>query len=64
MNCPQTKKMELMEKLWADLSTSADYKTPEWHGKELAKRKNAVKEGKITYTDWDKAKEEIRKEIS
>jgi putative addiction module component (TIGR02574 family) len=55
-------KIELMEKLWEDLSSSPDYSPPAWHGEELARRKNAVKEGKISYTEWDKAKEVIRKE--
>jgi putative addiction module component (TIGR02574 family) len=63
-NMSTAEKMKLMEKLWDDLSSSPDYTPPEWHGKELAMRKNAVEEGKITYTDWDKAKEEIRKEVS
>lgn len=40
-----------MEKLWADLSLSKDYEPPEWHGEELGKRKKAVTEGKIVYTD-------------
>jgi len=31
-------KIELMEKLWEDLSASADYSTPAWHGVELARR--------------------------
>jgi hypothetical protein len=53
-----------MEKLWADLSSSPDYSTPKWHGEELARCKSAAEEGKITYADWDKAKEKIRKEIS
>lgn len=53
-----------MEKLWDDLSSSKDYEPPEWHREGLAKRKKAVAEGKIAYTDWDKAKEEIRKEIN
>ena len=57
-------KFELMEKLWADLSSSPDYTTPKWHGDVLARRKNAVKEGKLTYTEWNKAKEEIRKEVT
>jgi hypothetical protein len=52
-----------MKKLWDDLSSSPDYAPPEWHGEELSRRKNAVKEGKVTYTEWDKTKEEIRKEI-
>lgn len=53
-----------MEELWVDLSSSPDYNPPEWHGEELARRKKAVEEGKVQYTDWDKAKEEIRKEVS
>ncbi|MDZ7717328.1 MAG: addiction module protein [Balneolaceae bacterium] len=62
-NLSLNEKIELMEKLWADLSSSAHYKPPEWHGEELARRRKEVAEGKITYMDWDKAKEEIRKEI-
>ena len=53
-----------MEKLWDDLSSSKDYEPPEWHEEELARRKKAVSQGKIAYSDWDKAKEEIRKEVS
>jgi len=57
-------KMELMGKLWVDLSSSPDYAPPIWHGEELTRRKAAVKEGKVNFTEWDKAKEEIRKEVS
>lgn len=57
-------KIELMEKLWTNLSSSPDYSPPSWHKDELARRKNLVEEGKETYTDWNKAKEEIRKEVS
>ena len=63
-NLSLSEKIELMEKLWDDLSSSKDYAPPEWHGEELAKRKKALAEGKIAYTDWNKAKEEIRKEVS
>ena len=63
-NMSTAEKMELMEKLWDDLSSSPDYAPPKWHGEELARRKAAVKEGKSSYTEWDKAKEEIRKEVS
>lgn len=52
-----------MEKLWSDLSASADYSPPDWHGEELADRKNAVREGKSTYSNWEEAKKEIRGEI-
>jgi len=63
-NLSTNEKIELMEKLWADLSSSPDYSPPAWHGDELVRRKNAVEEGKAKYTDWNKAKEEIRKEVS
>ena len=62
-NLSTAEKMELMEKLWDDLSSSPDYAPPKWHGEELARRKNSVKKGEATYTDWEKAKEEIRKNI-
>jgi len=41
-------KIELMEKLWTDISASASYSPPDWHGEELASRRGAVKEGKTT----------------
>lgn len=63
-NLTTDEKIELMEKLWEDLSSSPDYSPPAWHGDELGRRRNAVKEGRETYTDWNKAKEEIRKETS
>ncbi len=63
-NLTINEKIDLMEKLWADLSTSPDYSTPAWHRVELTRRKNAVEEGRETYIDWNKAKDEIRKEIS
>ena len=62
-NLSTIEKIELMEKLWDDLSSSPDYAPPKWHGEELARRKAAVKEGKVTYSKWAKAKEEIRKNI-
>lgn len=57
-NLSTDEKMELMEKLWVNLSTSPDYSTPEWHGKELARRTSAKEEGKVTYKEWDQAKAE------
>lgn len=53
-------KIELMERLWADITSSAKYSPPGWHGDELARRKKAVAEGKVTYTDWGQAQKEIR----
>ncbi|CAN5443619.1 hypothetical protein BH23BAC3_BH23BAC3_14890 [soil metagenome] len=59
-----SEKIELMEKLWTDISSSTEYIPPAWHGEELTRRKKLVTEDKIGYTDWNKAKEEIRKEVS
>ncbi|TVQ64831.1 MAG: addiction module antitoxin RelB [Balneolaceae bacterium] len=56
-------KIELMEKLWTDISALASYSPPDWHGEELASRRGAVKEGKTTYTNWEQAKKEIRYEM-
>lgn len=56
-------KIELMEKLWEDLSASADYSPPAWHGEELDRRKNAVNEGTVSYTNWEQAKKEIRDDL-
>ncbi|MEX0724037.1 MAG: addiction module protein [Gracilimonas sp.] len=56
-----SEKIELMETLWNDISSSPEYSPPEWHGEELLKRENAVKEGTVSYKDWEKVKSEIRK---
>lgn len=63
-NLTTIEKIELMEKLWADFTSSPDYSPPSWHGEVLARRNDAVEEGKEAYTSWNKAKDEIRKEIS
>ena len=57
-------KIKLMEELWTDLSAYPSYTPPDWHGEVLARRKDAVSEGNVSYTDWSQAKEEIRKAIS
>ncbi|MEX0610062.1 MAG: addiction module protein [Balneolaceae bacterium] len=56
-------KIELMEKLWTNLSNSPNYAPPEWHGEELARRRDLVKERKETYIDWNEAKKDIRNEL-
>ena len=62
-NLSLQEKIELMERLWSEISTSPEYNPPEWHEKELKKRKKRVSEGIENYLDWDKVKREIRKEI-
>lgn len=58
-------KLELMEKLWADLSQRADeLPSPNWHGDVLRDRKRLVDEGKLKFIDWDEAIAELKKEVT
>ncbi|MBO6584720.1 MAG: addiction module protein [Gracilimonas sp.] len=60
----QKEKLLLMEDLWKDISKEADYTPPVWHKNVLDNREQALKEGKDSFTDWKKAKEDIRRQIS
>ena len=56
-----TEKLALMERLWSDLSRRPeDIPSPEWHGKVLAERITAVREGRTEFVDWDAAKKRLR----
>ena len=58
-------KLDLMEAIWSDLAM--DEKTiesPAWHKTVLGDRKKALAAGKITISDWEEAKDRIRKNIS
>ena len=58
-------KLNLMEAIWDDLTI--DEKTlesPAWHEDILRDRKKALAAGKITISDWEEAKDRIRKNIS
>jgi len=56
-----TEKLALMERLWSDLSRRPeDIPSPEWHGKVLAERIAAVREGRTEFVDWDAAKKRLR----
>ncbi|MDL2123639.1 MAG: addiction module protein [Deltaproteobacteria bacterium] len=58
-------KLDLMEIIWGDLAR--DEKTLEssaWHEVVLRDRKKALAAGKITISDWEEAKDRIRKNIS
>ena len=56
-------KIELMEKLWVDLTSSEKYIPPAWHRNELARRRKSVSEGIEGYVTWENAKKEIRNEL-
>lgn len=55
------KKLEIMEKLWEDLSRTPDrLPVPEWHREVLLQRERFVAEGKLKFKDLDTAMAELR----
>ena len=58
-------KIQAMESIWEDLCKSADSVTsPPWHEKVLNMREESVKRGSDQFTDWEKAKKDIKNDIS
>ena len=58
-------KLDLMEILWADLTRNEkQFKSPAWHESVLRDREKAFTAGRVTVSDWAKAKERIRKKVS
>lgn len=58
-------KLELMEKLWADLTRDEKrMKSPAWHEGILRDREEAFATGKVSVSDWEQAKKRIRKKVS
>ena len=58
-------KMELLEALWDDLSRAPDQlESPEWHKDILEDRRRGLQSGEETLTDWEAAKQDIRRRVS
>ena len=58
-------KLELLEALWDDLSRRPDkLPSPEWHKDVLEERRQRVQAGLETFSDWETAKQDIRRRIS
>ena len=58
-------KMELMEALWDDLSRSPEkLESPEWHEAVLEERRQRIRSGEETFSDWEDAKKEILRRVS
>jgi hypothetical protein len=58
-------KLETMESLWADICRDADaFESPKWHKEVLQEREKLIASGEAQFIDWEKAKKEIREEIS
>jgi len=57
--------MELLEALWDDLSRAPDQlESPEWHKGVLDERRRRLQTGEETLSDWETAKEDIRRRVS
>ena len=58
-------KMELLEALWDDLCRAPDQlESPAWHKDVLDERRQRVESGEDTLSDWEAAKEDIRRRVS
>ncbi len=61
----QQEKLAAMELLWVDLSRDeAKFKSPSWHADVLKETEGLVKQGKARFSDWDEAKERIRRKAA
>ena len=48
-----------------DLSRNADaLESPEWHREVLEERERRIADGEAKFSDWEKAKVDIRKRVS
>ena len=55
-------KLRAMEALWADLSRDeAGIDSPGWHGAILRETEQLVRDGKAKFSDWQAARQRIRR---
>jgi len=55
-------KLRLMEALWADLSKEpASVPVPDWHVEILSEREESANKGESVFSDWDEAKDRLRR---
>ena len=60
-----TEKLDLMEMLWADMTANEkDLASPAWHEAVLSDREAALQAGKVTVSNWEEAKERIKKNLA
>ena len=58
-------KLDLMEAIWDDLARhEKTLESPPWHEQILNDRDEALAAGKATVSDWEEAKDRIRKKVS
>jgi hypothetical protein len=60
-----SEKLSERERWWEDLCRNPEnVLSPSWHETVLAEREKQVSQGKMSFIDWDEAKERIRKATS
>ena len=60
-----TQKLDLMETLWADIiGNEKNLESPAWHEGILNDREAALNAGTVTASNWEEAKERIKKNVS
>ncbi len=58
-------KLDLLQILWDDLTRNETVlKSPDWHEEILKDRDQAVSSGTVKVSDWEEAKERIRRNVS
>ena len=58
-------KLDLLETLWDDLARDNKiFRSPDWHEEILGDREQALSSGKVKISDWEEAKERIKKNVS
>ena len=57
-------KLDLLELIWDDLiGEEKAFESPHWHEAVLKDREEALASGKVTVSDWEEAKERIRRNV-
>ena len=58
----RAEKLIALEAIWEDLSRNEeDFKSPAWHGRELAATERRIKAGKEKFFDLETVKQRLRK---
>jgi putative addiction module component (TIGR02574 family) len=61
-NLELSEKLRLVEEIWDSIAASnSELPMPDWQKKELDKRYNEYKEGKLKLHDWRSVHEDLRK---
>jgi putative addiction module component (TIGR02574 family) len=61
-NLELSEKLLLVEEIWDSIAASnSELPMPDWQEKELEKRYNEYKEGKLELHDWRSVHEDLRK---